>query len=296
MVESVLACMDGTDKLNILLSGGIDSSVIASAASELTHDVHSVCVGMADSEDLRMAEKVAELLRTRHKERVYSLDDMLKVLDKVVYYTENFDFPTIRASIPNYIATQMFRDRSRITLLGECGDEIFAGYEYLRELRDDQALRAERSSLLASAYLTKLQRVDRMTACASLDGRLPMMNQTVIEFGLSLGWKELLGPKGDQRELALRKAFEAGLPKEVFSRRKRKFGDSAVTVKALVGHAASAVTDAEFEKERKALPGDRIRTKEELLYFRLFRKHFPGESALASIGSLDPRGFPRKTI
>ncbi len=296
MVESVLACMDGTDKLNILLSGGIDSSVVASAASELTQDIHTACVGMADSEDLKMAEKVSDLLHTRHRERVYSLEDMINVLDKVIYYTESFDFPVVRSAVPNYMATQLFKDRRRITLLGEGGDEVFAGHDYMRDIADDQALRAERASLLSSAYLTKLQRADRMTACASLDARLPLMNQTVIEFGLSLGRKELMGPKGDQREFALRKAFEKNLPKEVFSRRKKKFSDSALSIKAIVGYASSQIPDAEFEREKKALPGDRIRTKEELLYFRIFQKHFPGESALASIGSLDPRGFPRKTI
>ena len=284
MVESVLACMDGTEKLNILLSGGIDSSVVASAASELTEDISTVCVGMAGSEDLRMADKVSNLLHTHHKERVYTLDDMLKVLDKVIYCAESFDFPVVRSSIPNHMAAHMLKDRSRMTLCGEGGDEIFAGYEYMRDLRNDKALRAERASLLASAYLTKFQRVDRMTSSASLDGRLPMMNQTVVEFGLSLGWKALLGPKGDQRELALRKAFEASLPKDVLSRRKKRFSDGAGSMTALVAHAASSIPDKEFEKERKELPNDRIRTKEELLYYRIFKKHFPSESAAACVG------------
>jgi asparagine synthase (glutamine-hydrolysing) len=284
LVESVLACMDGTEKLNILLSGGLDSSVVASAASELTEDINTVCVGMAGSEDLRMADKVADLLRTRHKERVYTLEDMLKVLDKAVYHAESFDFPLIRSCIPNYMAAQLFRDKARITLCGEGGDEVFAGYDYLRELRSDKDLRAERKSLLTHGHLTGFQRVDRMTSSASLDGRMPIMNQTVIEFGLSLGWKALLGPRVDQSKLILRKAFEGRLPKEVLVRRKKRFSDGAGSITALVAHADATISDKEFEKERNALPNDRIRTKEELLYYRVFRDHFPSASAAACVG------------
>jgi asparagine synthase (glutamine-hydrolysing) len=288
MVESVIAAMDGTNKANILLSGGLDSSVVASATAEFTRDINTACVGMAESEDVRMARKVSEALETRHRERIYTLDDMLKVLEKAIYHSESFDFPLVRSCIPNYMATHLFRDKSRITLCGEGGDEVFAGYDYLRGVRNDKLLRAERLSLLASGHMTGFQRVDRMTSAAFLDGRMPIMNRSVIEFGMSLGRKALIGPAPEQSKMMLRRAFEGSLPRDVLWRRKRRFSDGAGSITALVGHAESTITDKEFETERRILPSLTLRTKEELLYYRIFKRHFPSASAALCVG-ITPR-------
>jgi len=284
VVESVRNCTREGQGLNLLLSGGIDSSAVAAAASEVTDELSTICVGTEKSVDLKMARKVAERIGSDHKERVYGIDEMLGVLEEVVYSVESFDFPLIRSCIPNYMATHLFDDRHQVALCGEGGDEIFAGYDYMRSIKGDEGLRKERRKLLRTGWSTGFQRVDRMTASACLDGRMPLMNRDVIAFGLSLDRRDLIGPSIEQSKLMLRKAFERSLPKEVVWRRKQRFSDGAGSIQALVSVADKMISDAEFKKERKVLPKGRIRTKEELLYYRHFIEKFPSESAVAAVG------------
>jgi asparagine synthase (glutamine-hydrolysing) len=284
LIRSVLGCMEDTSGFNVLLSGGIDSSAVAAAAAEITPDIHSVCVGTEQSEDLRMARLVADHLGTVHDERVYDVEDMLEILDEVIYYAESFDYPLVRSCIPNFMATHMFSDRHRPILCGEGGDEVFAGYEYLARIRTDAKLLAERKALLDSGHLTGFQRVDRMTSSASLDGRMPFMSPEIVDFGLELGKRELIGKKPEHSKLVLRKAFKKDLPKDVVWRRKQKFSEGAGSINALAKLADKQISDKEFERESKTLAGGRIRTKEELLYFRIFQRHYPSTSATSAVG------------
>jgi asparagine synthase (glutamine-hydrolysing) len=284
LVRSVDACAGERNRFNVLLSGGIDSSVVAGAAAALSSDIRTACVGTANSEDLKMARLVSDHLGTTHKEKVYDEVDMLKTLRKAIYYAESFDFPLIRSCIPNYMAVHLLDDTSRVTLCGEGGDEVFAGYDFLRDIKGNAALRKARADLLTSGHLTGFQRVDRMTSSASLDGRMPMMSAEIIDFGLGLPRKELIGGTISESKLVMRRAFESLLPEKVVWRRKMRFSEGAGSITSLVGFAEKQISDQEFEKERKKLPKGRIRTKEELLYFRTFQDLFPSPSAISAVG------------
>ena len=284
MIGSVQCCADGPDGFNILLSGGIDSSAVAAAASSVTKNLHSVCVGTEQSADLRMARKVSEVIGTDHVDNVYGTEDMLRALRDVVRSAESFDYPLVRSCIPNYMAVRLFRDKQFATLCGEGGDEVFAGYDFMLDVRDDDMLKKDRLTLLREGHLTGFHRVDRMTSSASLDGRMPLMSQEVVDFGLSLGRNDLLGSRPGRNKLVLRKAFSRELPKEVVWRKKARFSDGAGSINSLVVHAEKSISDKEFEKERKALPKGRIRTKEELLYYRIFSECYPSPSAAKAVG------------
>jgi asparagine synthase (glutamine-hydrolysing) len=276
--------LENGDGANILLSGGVDSSAIAAAASCVTDDIDTVCVAYEGGTDADMARKVSEELGTNHQEREYEEDEMLDLLDDVVYSAETFDYPLVRSCIPNYLATHSFADRDRITLCGEGGDEVFAGYDYMREIDGDDRLRRERRHLLRTGHMTGFQRVDRMTSSASLDGRMPIMSRSVVDLGLGMRRDAVLGRHINESKLALRKAFADMLPEEVVTRKKKRFSDGAGSITALVKRAESMISDKEFERERKALPRKRIRTKEELLYYRAFIKHFDSPSAAKAVG------------
>jgi len=284
ILSSVCDCLGSSKGFNILLSGGLDSSVVAAAASQVTKDLHTVCVGTEDSTDIEMARRVAATIGSDHRELVFDVEDMVDILDDVIYAAETFDYPLVRSCIPNLIAARLFADRKHVTLCGEGGDEVFAGYDSLLQIRSDKVLADERKKLLSDGYLTGFQRVDRMTASASLDGRMPIMSQRIVEYGLSLGRRALLGSKPERNKLVLRKAFEGLLPEEVVWRRKQRFSDGAGSMNSLVKVAEKLISDRGFEKERAALPGGRIRTKEELLYFRTFSKFFPVKSAVNAVG------------
>ena len=287
LLHSTDQCIENSESVNILLSGGIDSSVVAATASLTSVDINSVCVGTTDSEDIEMARRVAAHLGTNHMERVYELDDLLQAMDEAIYAVESFDYPLVRSSVPNYIATHLFLNRNRVTLVGEGGDEIFAGYSHLQGVKSDSKLRTERMRLLASGHSTGFQRVDRMNASACLDGRMPFMHAGIVDLGLRLGRKDLIGTGPNQHKLVLRKAFEKLLPKEVVWRPKQKFSEGAGSMNMLQKYAEETISDKEFEKERKTLPKGRIRTKEELMYFRRFQKFFHSKSCYDAVGLTD---------
>jgi len=287
LVDSVGTCSEGLSQLNVLLSGGIDSSAVAAAAAQVAPKIESVCVGFNGGTDLDMARKVSESIGSRHREKIFNVEEMLASLDDVVYAAETFDFPLVRSCIPNLMATRMIRGATRVGLCGEGGDEIFAGYDYMRDIRDEAKLSAERRMLLKTGWKTGFQRVDRMNASASIDGRMPLMDGRVIALGMQLGWRHL-GRSPNTCKLALRRAFEDVLPDEVLGRRKQRFSDGAGSMHVLEKVADKMISDKEFKKERGVLPKGRIRTKEELLYYRIFEKHFPSPSAAAAVG-LTPR-------
>ena len=284
LIRSTEQALEHGDGANILLSGGVDSSAIAAAASCVTDDIDTVCVAYEGGTDAEMARKVSDELGTNHKEREYEDDEMLDLLEDVVYAAETFDMPLVRSCIPNYIATDSFPSRDRIALCGEGGDEVFAGYDYMRDIADDEHLRRERRHLLRTGHSTGFQRVDRMTSSASLDGRMPIMSRPVVDLGLRMDRSAVLGRRINQSKLALRKAFADMLPDEVVARKKKRFSDGAGSLTALVERAESMISDKEFERERRALPRNRIRTKEELLYYRSFVRHFDSPSAVKAVG------------
>lgn len=289
LVKSTDACIEDSDSVNILLSGGIDSGAIAAVAMLNPVRIDTVCVGIEGSEDLEMARKVAAHLGTNHIEKAYDLDDLLQLVDNVIYAVESFDYPLIRNCLPNYMASHAFLRRNRITLSGDGGDEVFAGYTELQKIKSDSKLRKERMALLAKAHVTSFLRVDRCNASACLDARLPLVERNIMDLGLGLGRKDLLGTGPRENKLLLRRAVEGLLPKEVIWRPKQKFGKKAGPSHMLQEYADDAISDAEFEKERKLLPKGRIRTKEELLYFRSFQKFFHNKSSYDAVGYTEPR-------
>ena len=281
--RSVRSCTDGSNGVNILLSGGLDSSVVTAAACKVRREVVTACVGFEGGTDLEMARIVSDFLGTDHIEMEYDVEDMLKRVDEAVYISESFDMPLIRSCIPNLIAVGLFPDKRNVTLCGEGADEIFAGYDFLIDVHGNH-MYDKRRNLLHSGHLTGFQRVDRITASASLDGRMPFMDGSIVDFGLSLDKKHLVESHWGVTKMVLRYAYVDLLPSEVVQRRKMRFSDGAGSMEALVDFADKEITDKEFEFESRQLPAGRIRTKEELLYYRAFKRYYENDSAMAMVG------------
>jgi asparagine synthase (glutamine-hydrolysing) len=284
--RSVGQCLGQRHRANILLSGGLDSSIITAEAARQCDDVRTLCVGMNGSKDVEMARKVSDHLGTDHVERIYGIEEMVEVLDRVIYSLESFDLPLVRSSIPNYLATHSFTDKRSITLCGEGSDEIFGGYDHMTDLAD-KAFREERSLLLRSGNLTGFQRVDRMMSSASLDGRMPFMDPAVVAHALNIGAKDLVDGRYGLSKISLREAYRGILPDEIVQRQKRRFSDGAGSIEAMNIIAEHEITDVEFEREKMDIPG-RIRNKEELMYYRIFKKHFGGWHNTDTVG-ITPR-------
>jgi asparagine synthase (glutamine-hydrolysing) len=273
LVSTVGRQMMGDVPVGVFLSGGLDSSLVAAIAArwyaKRGKRLKTFAVGLADSPDLLAARAVAECLGTEHHESVYTAEDALRVLPKVVNTIENFDPSLVRSAVPNYILAEFTARHVKVVLTGEGADEIFAGYEYLRDFRTEEALHAELVRTIEGLHDLNLQRADRVTMAHGLEARVPFLELDMISLGLSLpaGWK--LASEGQEEKRLLRQAFEGWLPSDFLWRKKAQFGDGSGAASVLKARMEESVTEEEFERERRAVEPP-LRTREEVAYYRIF--------------------------
>jgi asparagine synthase (glutamine-hydrolysing) len=271
-----------------LLSGGLDSSVVAVFASQVSDDLHTFSVGVEGSEDIRCARLVAEHIGSKHHERIYDLKDMLEVLPDVIRGLESFDTLLVRSSIANFMASKMASEHSRVALCGEGGDELFAGYSQLKKINDPGELRKTLIGMTFGCDSTGLQRVDRMNVANGVEGRMPFLDPKVVEFAFSIPaeWK-IAGAKKIEKWI-VRKAVQGLLPPAVVWRKKAKFARGAGSYEMVAQYAEEKITGGEFSRNRKILDGFELESKEQLLYYRIFRQFFDNESVIRQMGRTEP--------
>ncbi|MDQ3610212.1 MAG: asparagine synthase-related protein, partial [Actinomycetota bacterium] len=267
--------------VGVLLSGGLDSSLVTAVAAEHARragtTLRTFAVGTPTSPDLVAARGVAELLGTEHHERVYTAQEAVDVVQEVVAAIESYEPSLVRSAVPNFLLAGLAARHVKVVLTGEGADELFAGYEYLRGV-DDAALHAELVRTVEGLHNLNLQRCDRVTMAHGLEARVPFLDLEVIALGLSLpvGWKT--ASEGRMEKHLLRRAFEGALPDEVLWRRKAQFGDGSGATDVLRERVAATVSDADLAAARAGANGGlpAPRTHEELGYQRMFRAYLEG--------------------
>ena len=272
LVASVSKRTDG-DEFGAWLSGGLDSACMTALASRQHPNLHTFAVGLEGAPDLEYARTTASFVGSRHHELVCTLEEMLRVLPTVIYHLESFDALLVRSSITNFLVGKLAADYVPAVLSGEGGDELFAGYSYLKAL-DPQQIPAELVDITRRLHNTALQRVDRCSAGHGLVARTPFLDQDVVDYALRIPPEMKLHGDDQTEKWILRQAMEGLLPEEVRTRTKAKFWEGAGVGDLLAVHANEAISDAEFEAERQAAPQVRLNTKEELFYYRIFAEHF----------------------
>ena len=257
--------------VGVSLSGGLDSSIIAALARKSRQNLDTFAVGMEGSPDLAASQLVARHLKTQHHICTYTFTDMLKALPDVIYYLESYDAALVRSAIPNYFLARLAAQDVKVILTGEGADELFAGYEYLRSVDDPQQLQDELWTITGNLHNTNLQRTDRMTMAHGLEGRVPFLDTAVIRLAFQLppAWK---APWQDRPEKALlREAFEADLPGKIIRRPKQKFSQGTGSADLMADYAHQKISDSEFAAAKQA---GLCRSKEELLYYKIFKEQF----------------------
>jgi asparagine synthase (glutamine-hydrolysing) len=272
--------------VGISLSGGLDSSIVAVLANAGTDHLHSFAVGMEGSEDLQAARRMAETLGTRHHERVYTEQEMLDALPKVIYHLESFDPALVRSAIPNYFLAELASQYVKVILTGEGADEIYAGYDYLRSYSDPRRLQTEMITITTSLHNTNLQRADRISMAFGLEARVPFLDVKSVALGLGLParWKI---HQNKPAKFLLRQAFSTDLPDEIVNRPKQKFSKGAGSSDTVAEIADREIPNAEFHSERAWFYyyGDyRLPNKEVLYYYRILRRFYEDKWILPAMG------------
>ncbi len=269
--------IDHSRPLGVYLSGGLDSSIIAAFTAQEWPGVDSFAVGMNGSEDLLHARICAGFLGTKHREYVYTLEEMLEVLPTVIYHLESYDAALVRSSVPNYFLARMAAEPNKVVFSGEGADELFCGYSYMKSLTEEER-EVETSHLLETLHGTGLQRGDRMAAAFGMEARVPFLDLDFVQFALRIPDSMMYGPYGEEKWV-LREACRHLLPGQIAERKKKKFSIGAGSFDLMRHVAEEAISDEEFARHRKTMAGRQLKSKEELYYYRIFHEFYPHKAA-----------------
>lgn len=271
--------------LGVYLSGGLDSSIIAALVAQDKPDLHSFAVGVEGSEDMHYARIMSRALGTQHHEYIYTSDEMIAALPDVIRHLESFDPSLVRSAVPNYFLSRMTAEYVTVVLTGEGADELYGGYHYLKQIRqqhDDDTVHREMLHLTASLHDCNLQRTDRMTMAHSLEGRVPFLDTDFIDLAFSIPVEaKIHGPQAVEK-YALRQAFTGIMPDEVVWRVKKQFSQGAGSSEMFAVIADEQISDNDFVRETQTIhteTGYNIPDKETLLYYREYASHFDPQVA-----------------
>ncbi len=270
------------------LSGGLDSSVLAALARPLTPALHTFAAGFAGAPDLHYARLVAGHLHAEHHEIIVTLEDLLLAVPKVIFHLESFDALLVRSSLMNYLVAREAGRYVPAAFSGEGGDELFAGYEYLKELPLEQ-LPGELLDITGRLHNTALQRVDRSAAAGGIAPYVAFLDPDVVLYALRIP-AHLKIHNGVEKWI-LRQAMVGSLPVQVLSRPKAKFWQGAGVGDLLDAYAGDHISDHDFALECRLPNGWLLNSKEELFYYRAFRDQFGPLADLEWMGRT--KGAPR---
>jgi asparagine synthase (glutamine-hydrolysing) len=280
-LENAIRCRIFGSFAGCWLSGGLDSSSIAALARPYVDQLHTFAVGLRGAADLEFAQEAAAFLRATHHELVVDVDQLLAVLPKVIYSLESFDALLVRSSLTNYMVGELSSRFVPAVFSGVAGDELFAGYEYLKSLPAGE-LSGELIDITKRLHNTAFQRVDRSASSHGIVAHVPFADGEVVEYATHIPVAYKLH-EGVEKWI-LRRAVDGLLPDRVLQRTKSKFWQGTGLGDLLARHAEEHVTDDAFERERVLANGWTIHSKEELLYYRAFREQFGELSELSWMG------------
>ncbi|MBR1596398.1 MAG: asparagine synthase B [Phocaeicola sp.] len=286
----------------VLLSGGLDSSVISAiaekyAAMRIEDDsqtkaywprLHSFAVGLKGAPDLVKARMVAEYIGTVHHEINYTIQEGLDAIRDVIYFIETYDVTTVRASTPMYLLARFIKSMGiKMVLSGEGADEIFGGYLYFHKAPDARSFHEETVRKLSKLYLYDCLRANKSLTAWGVEGRVPFLDKEFLDVAMRINPKDKMCPGNTIEKRIVREAFADILPTEIAWRQKEQFSDGVGyswidTLKAIT---SAAVTDEQMAQAAERFPINTPKNKEEYYYHSIFSEHFPSDSAARSVPS-----------
>lgn len=278
--ESVDACV-GDGNVGAWLSGGLDSCVIAALARQRVNRLHTFVGGIQGAPDVEYSREMAAHLHTIHHEVIVDPSELTKILPKIIFHLESFDALLVRSSIMNYLVGKETSQYVPAVFSGEGGDELFAGYEYLKAI-DSKDLPAELVDITNRLHNTALQRVDRSSSAHGVEPLVSFLDPRVVNYAaiIPIGMKL----KDGIEKSILRKSFSDLIPAHVLNRKKAKFWEGAGIENLLHNYAEDNVSDTDFRIERTLPNNWIINSKEELMYYRHFKEIFGKITDLSWMG------------
>lgn len=280
----------------VLLSGGLDSSVISAIAKKHASfrvetnsqsgawwpQLHSFAVGLEGAPDLAKARVVAEHIGTVHHEIHYTIQEGLDAIRDVIYYVETYDVTTVRASTPMYLLARVIKSMGiKMVLSGEGADEVFGGYLYFHKAPNAAAFHEETVRKLNKLYQYDCLRANKALSAWGVEGRVPFLDKEFLDVAMRLNPTDKMCPGTTIEKRIVREAFGGLLPESIAWRQKEQFSDGVGyswidTLKAIT---SKAVSDEQMTHASERFPINTPMNKEEYYYRTIFEEHFPSRSA-----------------
>lgn len=271
--------------LGIISNGRLNSSIISALVQKHINKkvLNSFCAGMKGANNLKAAREISSYLGTAHHEYEYTMQEIMDNIPQIIYYLESFDPSLVRSAIPTYFVARLASKHVKVLMSGIGADELFSGYNYLKEIKSGKEFHNEHLGSINALHLINLQRLDRMTMAHSIEGRVPFLDLNLIRYVLSLPANIKLHNNQKVDKWILRKAFEELLPEHVMwqvNLHNTTGTNQDYLIREMV---EKQIPDREFNRERFMISPP-IRNKEELYYYRIFRKFFNSDKIINQVG------------
>ena len=280
----------------VLLSGGLDSSIISALAKQYASmrvesgdeqpawypQLHSFAIGLEGSPDLTAAQKVADHIGTVHHEVHFTVEEGLNAIRDVIYHLETYDITTVRASTPMYLLARVIKSMGiKMVLSGEGADEIFGGYLYFHKAPSAEAFHEETVRKLSKLHLYDCNRANKSLAAFGVEGRVPFLDKEFMDVAMRLQPSDKMCGGGKIEKHILRETFGHMLPDEVAWRQKEQFSDGVgySWIDSLKELVQNEVSDQDLADAKFRFPIQTPTTKEEYHYRTIFQEHFPSITA-----------------
>jgi asparagine synthase (glutamine-hydrolysing) len=284
----------------VLLSGGLDSSLVASCAARFARRrieeddraeawwprLHSFAIGLEGSPDLAAAEVAAEAIGTVHHGFRFTFDEGLDALPEVIRHIETYDVTTIRASTPMYLLARRIKAMGvKMVLSGEGADEVFGGYLYFHKAPSALEFHNETIRKLDALYLYDCLRANKSMMAWGVEPRVPFLDREFLDVAMSMDAIGKMAGGGRMEKAVLRKAFEGYLPDSILWRQKEQFSDGVGYgwIDGLKVYAASQVNDRDFARAAARFAVNPPLSKEAYFYRCLFEQYFPDPACARTV-------------
>ncbi|MEO2266004.1 asparagine synthase B [Pseudoalteromonas sp. YIC-656] len=280
----------------VLLSGGLDSSVISAitqkfAAKRIEDNdasdawwprLHSFSIGLEGSPDLAAAAKVAEQIGTIHHPIHFTVQQGIDALKEVIYHLETYDVTTVRASTPMYLMARQIKAMGiKMVLSGEGADELFGGYLYFHKAPNAQEFHEELNRKVSKLHMFDCLRANKSMAAWGVEARVPFLDKEFVDIAMRVNPEAKMCKDGRIEKHIVRQAFEGYLPDDVLWRQKEQFSDGVGYnwIDSLKEFVEQQVSDRDMQNAHYKFPVNTPETKEAYFYRSIFEQHFPGGAA-----------------
>jgi len=289
LMEAVEKRMKDNTVGGVLLSGGLDSSLIAYMAHEIKPDIECFTASMAEGQDLPLAKDVTKYLGVKHHILMFDEKEINEILPLAIHHQEMYEESCVHGAIANFLAGRFVSPYTRVVFTGEGADEFFAGYDgQFRQGSNPEEVASIVDRLIKVAHNTALQRLDRLNAANSYESRTPFLDAKVMDFSLKIPMQYKIHGEEQTGKWIVRQAFEGCLPEHIIYQTKRFFAQGSGVAYIMRAQAEQEISQAELDEFNKVDGNPWLSSVEELYYYRMFKKTFPQPAYDRLVGRWDP--------